>query len=128
MRGHVGSRPNSACQQEQRGDGAMGAGPRASEGEGNNVRGRDGEIRPGEKPVVGVRRWFYDGDPVLGGWGGGEAWVGVEGHGGGVNLTDMHLGWPVHGEVAGSRGGEVPVRPLVMMGRQKWCLVIVERW
>jgi hypothetical protein len=71
------------------------------------LRGRDGEIWPGEKPVAGVRRWFYDGDPVLGGWGGREACVGVEGHGGGVNLTDRHLGWPVHGEVAGSHGGEV---------------------
>jgi hypothetical protein len=43
----------------------------------------------------------------LGGWGGGEAWVGVGCHGGGVNLTDRRLGWPVHGEVAGSRDSEV---------------------
>jgi hypothetical protein len=44
---------------------------------------------------------------VPGGWGGGGAWVGVGGHGGGSNLTDKCLGWPVHGEVAGSHGGEV---------------------
>jgi hypothetical protein len=33
--------------------------------------------------------------------------VGVGGHRGGVNLTDGGLGWPVHGVVAGARGGEV---------------------
>jgi hypothetical protein len=33
-RGHAGGRPNSACQREQHGDGAMGVGPRASEGRG----------------------------------------------------------------------------------------------
>jgi hypothetical protein len=49
-----------------------------------------------EKPIVGARRWFSIGDPVPGGWGGG-----------GVNLIDRQLGWSVHGEVAGSRGGEV---------------------
>jgi hypothetical protein len=32
---------------------------------------------------------------------------GVEGHGGGVNFAGGHSGWPVHGEVVGSRGGEV---------------------
>jgi hypothetical protein len=25
----------------------------------------------------------------------------------GSNLTDRRLGWPIHGEVTGSRGGEV---------------------
>jgi hypothetical protein len=38
---------------------------------------------------------------------GGEARAVVGGHGGGVNLTDGDLGWPVHGVVAGARGGEV---------------------
>jgi hypothetical protein len=33
--------------------------------------------------------------------------VGVGGHGGGVNLTSGGLGWPVHGAVAGARGGKV---------------------
>jgi hypothetical protein len=33
--------------------------------------------------------------------------VGVGGHGGGVNWTGGGLGWPVHGTVAGARGGEV---------------------
>jgi hypothetical protein len=37
--GHAGRRPSSARQREQRGDGAVGAGPRASEGEKNGVRG-----------------------------------------------------------------------------------------
>jgi hypothetical protein len=69
--------------------------------------GGDGGSGRDEKSVAGVRRWFSAGDPVLGGWGGGEARVGVGSHGGGVNLTSRHLGWPVHGEVVGSRGGEV---------------------
>jgi hypothetical protein len=45
--------------------------------------------------------------PVSGGQGGGLAWAGVGGHGGGVNLGEECSGRPVHGEVAGSRGGEV---------------------
>jgi hypothetical protein len=31
----------------------------------------------------------------------------VGGHDGGVNSTGGGLGWPVHGAVAGARGGEV---------------------
>jgi hypothetical protein len=42
-----------------------------------------------------------------GGWGGGEARVGIGGHGGGVNLAGGGLERSVHGEVAGARGGEV---------------------
>jgi hypothetical protein len=38
---------------------------------------------------------------------GGEARAGAGVHGGGVNLTGEGLGWPVHGAVAGARGGEV---------------------
>jgi hypothetical protein len=45
--------------------------------------------------------------PVPGGRGGGLVRPGVGGHGGGVNLLGGHSGWPVHGEVAGFRGGEV---------------------
>jgi hypothetical protein len=105
-RDHAGVRPNSACQRERRGDGAMGAGPRASEGEGETtLGGRDGGSGREGKPVTGARRWFSAVDPVPGGWGCGEARVG--GHGGGVILTDRHLGWSVHDEVAGSCGGEV---------------------
>jgi hypothetical protein len=86
----------------------VGADPRASEGEGKTTLGGRDEGSGWEgKLVAGVRWWFSDGDPVPGGWGGGEAQVGVGGHGGGVNLTDRHLGWPVHGEVVGSRCGEV---------------------
>jgi hypothetical protein len=48
------------------------------------------------------RRWS-----VLGSRGGGLAWAGVGSYGDGVNLATGHSGWPVHGEVAGSRGGEV---------------------
>jgi hypothetical protein len=33
--------------------------------------------------------------------------VGVGDHGGGVNLAERCSGWPVHGEVAGVRGGGI---------------------
>jgi hypothetical protein len=38
---------------------------------------------------------------------GGEARAGAGGRGGGGNWTGEGLGWPVHGAVAGARGGEV---------------------
>jgi hypothetical protein len=34
-------------------------------------------------------------------------WPEVGGHGSAVNLANGRSGWPVHGEVAGSHGGEV---------------------
>jgi hypothetical protein len=54
-----------------------------------------------------VPRWFSTVVSVPGGRGGGLAWAGLGGHGGRVNLAGGHSGWPVHGEVAGSRGGKV---------------------
>jgi hypothetical protein len=76
-RGHAGRRPSSACQRERRGDGVVGAGPRASEGEKNDVRGsRGGEVgqeknRPpefdgGSPPVT---RFRAVGEVVKHGWG-----------------------------------------------------------
>jgi hypothetical protein len=53
-------------------------------------------------PTVVPHRW-----PVLGSWDGGIAWAEVGGHRGGVNLAGGGLEQPVHGEVAGARGGEV---------------------
>jgi hypothetical protein len=53
-RGHAGRRPNLARQRERHGDGAVGAGPHASEGRGNSVRGVTGGVRPRGKPVVGA--------------------------------------------------------------------------
>jgi hypothetical protein len=44
-----------------------------------------GSSREGN-PVAGAQRRFSAGDPVLGGCGGGEARVGVGGHGGGVKF------------------------------------------
>jgi hypothetical protein len=38
---------------------------------------------------------------------GGEAWAGVGDLGGRFNSAGGCLGWPVHGVVAGARGGEV---------------------
>jgi hypothetical protein len=46
--------------------------------------------------------------PVLWRGSGGEAWVGVRDHRGGVNLTGRNLGWLVHSAMVGARGGEVP--------------------
>jgi hypothetical protein len=51
-----------------------------------------------------TRQRFFAVDPVQGG---GIAQAGVGGHGGGVNLASGGSGRSVHGEVAGSRGGEV---------------------
>jgi hypothetical protein len=92
----------------RRGDGAMGVGPHASEGEGNDVGGETAVRRRwGGTGRQWSRWWFFAVDPVLGGWGGGIAWVRVGGHGGGFNLAGGGSGRSVHGEVAGSRSGEV---------------------
>jgi hypothetical protein len=45
--------------------------------------------------------------PILWRGSSGEARAGAGDHGGGVILTGGGLGWPVHGAVAGARGGEV---------------------
>jgi hypothetical protein len=52
-------------------------------------------------------RRFSAGVPVLRRGSGGEARAGVGDHHGGANLAGGCLGWPVHGVVAGARGGEV---------------------
>jgi hypothetical protein len=56
-------------------------------GGGNGVVGDEtgGSSREGN-PVAVAQRRFSAGDPVLGGCGGGEARVGVGGHGGGVKF------------------------------------------
>jgi hypothetical protein len=99
------ARPANRARRE---DDAVGAGPHASEGEGNDVRGETA-VRPrwGGTGRRRSRRRFFAGDPVLGGRGGGIAQAGVGGHGGGVNLAGGGSGRPVHSEVAGSRGVEV---------------------
>jgi hypothetical protein len=66
--------------------------------------GLTGGDRPGSTADE-VLRWFSA--VVSGGRGGGLAWAGVGGHGGGVNWASGRSGWLIHGEVAGSRGGEV---------------------
>jgi hypothetical protein len=76
-------------------------------GEKTGVRGGDQGGSAERKTGRGVRRRIFVGDPVLGGRGGGEAPVGIGGHGGGVNLAGGGLERSVRGEVAGARGGEV---------------------
>jgi hypothetical protein len=67
---------------------------------------RRGEVDQGSATGEIPRRFSAVG-LVLWRGSGGEARAVVGGHGGGVNLTDGDLGWPVHGVVAGARGGEV---------------------
>jgi hypothetical protein len=83
-----------------------GRGPTCQRGEGETSLGVTGGSAE-RKPADRARRWFYAGDPVPGGWGGGKAQVGIGGHGGGVNLASGGLERSVRGEVAGARGGEV---------------------
>jgi hypothetical protein len=85
----------------------MSVGPRASEGrERNDARGT--VVRRGERTGRRlVRRRFPAGGPVPGDLVGGLARAGADGHSGGINLAGGSLGRPVHGEVAGFRGGLV---------------------
>jgi hypothetical protein len=55
-------------------------------------------------------RWFSAEVPVPRRQRGGKVWAGIGDHGGRVNLAGGCLGWPVHGEVAGVRGGGSPAR------------------
>jgi hypothetical protein len=52
--------------------------------------------------------------------------VGVGGHGGGDNLTGRGLGWPVHGAVAGARGGEVADEAAERNRRWGWVHCVCE--
>jgi hypothetical protein len=52
--------------------------------------------------------------------------VGVGGHRGGVNLTGGGLGWPVHGAVAGARGGEVASEAAECNRRWGWAHCVRE--
>jgi hypothetical protein len=83
-------------------------GPHVSEGRGLTERSSD---RGGEVDLSSttgeIPRRFSAVGPVLWWGSGGEARAGVGDHRGGVNLTGGDLGWPVHGAVAGARGGEV---------------------
>jgi hypothetical protein len=54
-----------------------------------------------------VRRWFPTSGPVLGDREGGLARARVCRYGGGENMVSGGLERPIHGEVAGLRGGEV---------------------
>jgi hypothetical protein len=60
--------------------------------------------------------------------GGGEAWVGIGDHRGGVNLTGGCLGRPVRGTVAGVHGGEVVGEAVGCNRGGKGCPVTVSVW
>jgi hypothetical protein len=67
--------------------------------------------RTGRSSTAGeAPRRFSAGVPVLRRWSGGKARAGVGDYGGGANLARGRLGWPVHNEVAGVRGGRSPTR------------------
>jgi hypothetical protein len=77
-------------------------GPHASEREGERVLGGTARLGGGGRTDRRRVRWcFSDGSPILGGWGGGLARVGVGGNDGGVNFTSGDLEEAHHGEVAG---------------------------
>jgi hypothetical protein len=50
------------------------------------------------------------------------------GHGGGVNLTGGHSGWPVHGEVVAPTAARSPARLLGVIGEGERRTVLVARW
>jgi hypothetical protein len=104
-----GRRPTRPISGGDSGERHRGAGPHVSEGRG--VNGAE-QTMEGWKSRPGLGRgeipwWFSAVGPVLWRGSGGEARAGVGDHGGGVNLTGRGLGWPIHGAVAGARGGEV---------------------
>jgi hypothetical protein len=85
----------------------VGAGPRGSERRGVTAwSGRPGGDRLGSTAGEAPRR-FSAGVPVLRWTRGGKVRAGVGDPGGRTNLAGGCLGWPVHGAVAGARGGEV---------------------
>jgi hypothetical protein len=49
-------------------------------------------------------------------------------HGGGVNLVRGCSGRPIHGKVAGARGGEVVGEANRFNMRGKRCVVLVVKW
>jgi hypothetical protein len=54
--------------------------------------------------------------------------VGVGDHGGGVNLVGGCSGQPVHGEVAGARGGEITGEVAGRNRRGERCAMLAAEW
>jgi hypothetical protein len=73
---------------------------------GDGVRGVTGG--GGGEPAGEAPRRFSVAVPVLHRRSGGKARAEVGDYGGGANLARGCLGRPVHGEVAGARGGGIP--------------------
>jgi hypothetical protein len=104
-----GRRPSRPISEGDGGGRRHGAGPHVSEGRGFNgaERRRRGRKVDRSSTAGEIPRRFSAVGPVLWRGSGGEARAGVGDHRGGVNLTGGDLGWPVHGAVAGARGGEI---------------------
>jgi hypothetical protein len=107
-RGRVGRRPTRPA---SGGDGVgtvSWCGPTCQRKGGLTARNGDGGEGAGRGSTASeIPRRFSAGGPVLRRGSGGKARAGVRGHEDGVNLTGGGLGWPVHGALAGARGGEV---------------------
>jgi hypothetical protein len=104
------------------------AGPPARERGADGATGNRGE---GGLDRAGRRRapWrFSTVGPVLWRGRGGEARAVGVGHYGGANLACGGLGRPVHGTVAGARGGEATGEVSGHDRGAKWCRVIASVW
>jgi hypothetical protein len=106
-RGRVRFRPSwPSCAGRQRGTAPWRGPARQREGGADGVNGtEEGGARPRSGRRRVPRRFSVVG-PVLWRGGGGEARAGEGGHGGGANFACGGLWRPVHGTVAGARGGD----------------------
>jgi hypothetical protein len=87
----------------------------------------EGGVGRGSTAVEIPRRFSVVG-PVLRWGSGGEAQVGVGGHGGVVNLTGGGLGWPGHGGWRVLAAVKPPARQPSTIGGGERCGVIVKGW
>jgi hypothetical protein len=107
-RGGAAGGPAGPTARETAGDGAVARAHTSAREGGLTARGSDGGGEVDRSSTAGeITRRFCAMGPVLWRGSGGEARAGVGDHGGGVNLIGGGQGWPVHGAVAGARGGEV---------------------
>jgi hypothetical protein len=85
-----------------------------------------GEEGDGRGSTAGEIPWRFSAESsVLRRGSGGEAWAGVGGHGGGVNLTGGGLRWPVHGGWRAFAAVKSPARPSGAIGDEQVCTRLV---